>query len=340
MTEAPPPTEPAETVAQHVGLAFAPVLNAGRDVVAARRAHYLGHFTGKICDFGFDVLHEVAATPARARRLRGACLLNGRLLAAAVEEVDEDLRGMMSGALIRTLVHGDRGAFSCVDIVPGRHVVGLVLDRADESSLARQPAVVACDRAVSDLVTGQRGLLSLGSQNPGGTDQEQADDDQRPGTGGTPKVHVERGAPSSPIPPEVVGGAELLFNAVIAPADVHYLALCADGVTALSVDCLDHDDVSRFFTQIGVDERRTFLRSFTRSVPSIVERLTRITATVTGSQVLRLVLDIELGAIYYYRLSRDVFLIGVTLDQDQVGTADRKVADVAVGCRALVESAD
>lgn len=336
MTTTEPPPEraaPAEDTAPHAGLAFESVLDAGRDVVAARRAHYLAHFTGKIYDFGVDMLHELVPVPSRTRRLKATCRQNGRLLAAAVEDLDESLRGMMSGALIRTVVHSDRGAFSCADIMPGRHVVGVVLDQATEGPLAVQPVVVACDRAVSDLVTGQRRRLSLGSQNPGGNDPDDADDDTRPRADGAPKVHTERGVPSAAIPPHLVSQAELLCTQAIAPHDVHYLALCVDGTTALSVDCLDHDDVSRFFTQITVDGRRTFLREFTRTMPTVVARLTQITAPVTGSRLMRLVLDVELGAIYYYRLSRDVFLIGVTLDQEQVAEADRKIADVAVACR-------
>ena len=339
MTTTDPPPEraaPAEDTAPHAGLAFESVLNAGRDVVAARRAHYLAHFTGKIYDLGVDVLHELVPVPSRTRRLKATCRQNGRLLAAAVEELDESLRGLMSGALIRTVVHSDRGAFSCADIVPGRHVVGVVLDQVVDGPLAKQPAVVVCDRAVSDLVTEQRRRLSLGTQNPGGNEPV-AEDDTRPRPDGAPKAHTERGAPSAAVPSSLPGQAESLFAGAITPHDLHYLALCVDGTTALSVDCLDHDDVSRFFTQITVDDRRTFLREYSKTLPSVVARLTRITAPVTGSRLLRLVMDVELGAVYYYRLRQDIYLMGVTLDQGKVKDADRKIAEVAVVCREVPE---
>jgi hypothetical protein len=44
-------------------------------------------------------------------------------------------------------------------------------------------------------------------------------------------------------------------------------------------------------------------------------------------------LDVELGAIFYYRLRVGDYLIGVTLDQEQVRAADEEMAKLALRCR-------
>jgi hypothetical protein len=42
-----------------------------------------------------------------------------------------------------------------------------------------------------------------------------------------------------------------------------------------------------------------------------------------------LVLDVEQGAVIYYRLGVGDYLIGVTLNQERVGAADGKLASLA-----------
>jgi hypothetical protein len=341
MTSDPPPDVPpalAEDVASHAGPAFDHVRAAGRAALAAGGPHYLAHYSGAVYDFALDVLDQPTCPSTPPGGVREACQRTGGLLAAAVEDLDDRLGAVRTGALIRTVLHSDKGAFTCVDIVPGEHVLGVVFEAATDGPLATQPLMAASDRVLSDLATEQRRELSLGSQYPGGYGVNQADDEAHVSGSGAAKIHVERDPDPSPLlSSDRLTGVEAVLVEALAPRDVHYLAVCARGRTLLSVDCLDHDDLGRFFVQLSVETRRAFYRRFSADLPSVIGRLTRISASVTGSRLLRLVLDVEQGAFFYYRLGRGVFLVGVTLDQARVGEADRRIADVACDRRALLQ---
>jgi hypothetical protein len=101
----------------------------------------------------------------------------------------------------------------------------------------------------------------------------------------------------------------------------------------LSVDQLDHPQLGPYFQEISVTERRLFYQNVCRQFPITVRKLGRMASSVTGSKVERVVLDVEQGAIYYYRISPGEYLVGVTIDQRQVAQADDKIAEIAVACR-------
>jgi hypothetical protein len=341
MTSGHEPGEPAvqsllaEDAAPHVGPAFADVRSASRAAVNPRGPHHLAHFSGSVYDFEVDIIDgcppEVAASPVR---LRADCRRTGRLLSAAIDDLDDDLRAAATGALIRVVLHAEEGAFCCDSIVPGRHVVGVVFDRAHDQVLSAQPLVRSCDEVISVLATEQRRLLSLGTQNPGGFGTPaapvRADHTTR-----TEKVHIAR-EPATDISAGALAEVEAACVNAVGPADLHYVALHTNRTVALLVDCMDHDDVSRFFTQISVSDRRAFYRRFGHDLPHVVGRFTRMTAPVIGARLLRMVLDVEQGALCYYRLAHDSYLVGATLNQARVATADDKVAALAVVCREVL----
>jgi hypothetical protein len=230
--------------------------------------------------------------------------------------------------------------------VPGRYVVGVVFDQVTTSvsgrPLSLQPTVRACDEAVSKLATSQRRGLSLGSQDPGGFETKKR---ISAGSEGAGKVHIERVASPGTSDRHDQAAAERMVAieaacvAAIDTEDLHYVALCREGSLILTVDCLDHDDVSKFFTQISVRERRAFYATFNRDLSSLVSRFARVIAPTIGTRLLRVVLDVEQGAIYYFRLGRGVYLVGVTLDQARVLDADDKVSRLAIDCQALLRAA-
>ena len=341
MTSGQAPGEPvvrsllAEDAAPHVGAAFADVRSASRAAVNPSGPHHLAHFSGSVYDFEVDIIDACPpATSAPPSRLRADCRRTGRLLSAAVEDLDDDLRAAASGALIRVVLHAEKGAFCCDSIVPGRHVVGVVFDRAADQVLSAQVMVRSCDEVVAVLATEQRRRLSLGTQNPGGFALSAADARTGHGTG-TDKVHIARET-AADLPSGRLAEVEAACVHAVAPADLHYVALHTDRATALLVDCMDHDDVSRFFTQTSVSDRRAFYRRFGRGLPHLVGRFTRLTAPVIGTRLMRVVLDLEQGAIYYYRLGQGRYLVGVTLDQAEVAAADEKVAELAVRCQEVL----
>jgi hypothetical protein len=78
-----------------------------------------------------------------------------------------------------------------------------------------------------------------------------------------------------------------------------------------------------------VDARRKFYNDFAMELSNVVSTLGRLTRSSVGGRLFRLVLDVEQGAIFYYRLRVNDYLVGVTLDQDQVHVADDKMALLA-----------
>jgi hypothetical protein len=66
-------------------------------------------------------------------------------------------------------------------------------------------------------------------------------------------------------------------------------------------------------------------------------------AGLDSGVLVRLVLDVKKGALYFYSLDREGFLLGVTLDQRQVDPTDRKLSELAnriLVLRGGVESQD
>jgi hypothetical protein len=332
-----------ENAADHVGPAFDDIRASGRaTVLGTPGPHHLAHFSGSVFDFDVDVLSE---------RARSGCRRTGQQLCVAFWELDQTLQRVRSGALIRTVLHTDRGACYCNSIVPGQCVVAVVFDRletAPGAPLSLQRLVRACDMAVAELVNAQRDRLSQGSQNPGGF-RSYVEEVPRPVWGGARKAHIqhwpsvaladhytEAQPAAEPVPASTVAAVEEAFTGAIDPADLHYVALCVQGSTVLSVDCLDDGELGRFFTQITVADRRTFYGEFGHSLEFVAGRLARVAAAAIGSRLLRAVLDVEQGAIYYYRLELGKYLVGVTLDQARVLNADDRMARLAVVCRNIL----
>lgn len=319
--------EPHQDAATHVGTAFDGVRAAAREtVLRGPGPHHLAHFRGTVYDFDVDVLGDAGRDPAECR---SRCRQAGRQLCGTFCAMDETLQAVATGALIRIVVHTDEGAFCCNSTVPGSFLVGVVFERLSEpaAALSAQPGVDACDKAVSGLVTTQRALLSLGSQNPGGFEHRPS----RTSPGWTGPHRVQGFDPN--------GLVTSAFQDAIDPADLHFVALCVDGGIELTADCLGDERLSRFFTQIDVATRETFYQKFIGGLGLDASRFARTVAPVIGTRLLRLVLDVEQGAIYYYRLRSGAYLAGVTLDQARVQAADDKMSALTVACQRLLQPA-
>lgn len=57
----------------------------------------------------------------------------------------------------------------------------------------------------------------------------------------------------------------------------------------------------------------------------IVTRLDSYMRRLEGGILIRTVLDVEQGALYYYWIDRNVYLTGLTMDQSKVLVADEKL---------------
>ncbi len=336
-----------EELADHVGEEFAAVIAAFRATMAGGSGlDYLAHYSSGVFDYSVDLLgdpprHE-EALPGSTHRDELQRL--GRSLSFAVSTLDRTLQEARTGGLIRTVLHTERGAAFCCSVVPKQDLVGIVLDTAapaggsgnsgndvDDGYLSHAAVVSSADRAVSALATRLREQVRLPSANPGGWASVVP-------VGALP----EDGPSVAPFTCEMTeqsGASDALMAAcrdAVRPTDLQLVAYCLPGEVVFTADCLDDRSLAPFFTQIAVGARRRFYQRLSEDLCALAARFSRATSTALGGLLLRMVLDVEQGAIYYYRLKAGDYLVGVTVDQSRVSAADDRMSSLANRAREIL----
>lgn len=312
------------TVGPHQVEEWADAIGACDAAVSPAGLHMVIRVSSGVADFALDVLDDVADRIAEVgiddgpAKVRQSCLRTARLVTSIMTQQDERLAEARSGALIRLLVQGDNGAIFCQSVVPGQFLVGYtVASTPHRIELAEAGPVHRGDQAISRLATALRKLVGLGSQNPGSYDWQGA-------------VTVDRSGP-----PVVQGSAQRaeyhLLAAAVDPVDLHFVCLATRGRDDdLVLDHFGHQNLRRFHGLISIESRRKVYYDLARELPRTFGQLSRLLRGSTGGSVRRLVLDVELGAVYCYHLGPGSSLVGATLDQEQVLRTDRKLAHLAV----------
>jgi hypothetical protein len=111
--------------------------------------------------------------------------------------------------------------------------------------------------------------------------------------------------------------------------DLHYVAYYVDGRCAFYVDVFDHHAIESYFTEVTQDRRR---EEYLRLAIHLNEWLPGMNHSFDGIDsgvLIRVVLDVERGAFYYYKVDSRRFVIGVTLDQSVVHKADSVMTKLA-----------
>lgn len=312
---------PAVQRSPHVGPEFDSMIDlTSRFIADSKHLHRVAHYTSSIHDFGVDVLDDAALLrpddekPVEARR--AGYLRGGQGLTFIVGQEDAELQRLRSGRMIRTVLHSDRGAIFCAPVRRGEYLTGLSLD-GDRS------AVDAADLTLAELVTAIRGQLGLGSQNPGGW-----------------LTARPSGSEVSPLPTTSQASDESLmfvgeenrairsiFRDAVRLDDLHYVAVYRGGLLASSADCLSDPSIRHLFTQMTPDARRREYREVGERFKSLAEKFGQLMRMAVKGRLVRVVFDIEQGAIYYYRLPGERYMIGITLVQAQVNEADHRMAE-------------
>lgn len=325
--------------ASHLDDKFSDTLSRCREaVLRTTELHHLTHYTKGFYDFTVDVLaysathFDRSTDPIETRRNDYKRV--GRQLSATATDLDEKLQEVGTGALIRTLLHTSRGMICCYPIIAKEHIVGLTFDALALPKpgvpLSKLAGAIAVDRAMAHLATDLRRQFKLQPQNPGAwitTPKPVHDETTGRRTGSS------TAQPNFPYIEGTEDGKTALLLAAAHPDDLHYVAHCRDGEVTYSVDQLDHSQLGLFFTQITIEERRNFYRDLCRQFPVIIGQLGRTVGSTLGGRLDRVVLDVEQGAIYYYRVAAGEYLVGVTIDQDQVNKTDDKMGQLALDYR-------
>jgi hypothetical protein len=259
----------------------------------------------------------------------------GQQLYYVLQDLRPDLEALRTGALIRTVLRVPDGAVFYYLVEPGFHLYG---------ATPRPERIEVLDEAIADAVnrirTGVRyseldfgaylsrraepGAAALTSTGPLALVPDRGEGaEAAPGTadpGPDPLArHLFRqaigahGAPPA-LPAELPGALAL--------DGLHYVAYHDGGSGAAVADILDHPALGRFFRGPAPAQRRERYRRMSELLPGLVRRVNGTLRAVMRGEVLRLVLDVEQGALYFHALGGRRFLIGVTLDQSRVAAAD------------------
>jgi hypothetical protein len=120
-----------------------------------------------------------------------------------------------------------------------------------------------------------------------------------------------------------------IVQELLDPLDLHYVAYFIDGECVFYLDIFDDRKLGRFFSGRGTAEsRRKGYESYGRFLNVLMTNLNAKFKKIDSGLLLRVVLDVEKGALYYYHVEEDKFVIGVTMDQAKVHEADRKMVTV------------
>lgn len=328
---------PASHVAPHaVGPAWdSMVKRCEEDVARSEGPHCITHITSGVQDFVVHAFDDPQSLPARVRdqaaQLRDDCSSIARLISHFTMDQDRKLDEIRTGSLIRMVLHAEGGAVFCFSVVPGEYVVSFrfsssLSDRSAEEppgGLSQVSEIESVDIAMTTLIRDLRREIGLPPENPGARQE--------------PSEPTHRMASTTPESgsnePNTEGNEEDLLRDLsrdlVHPAHLHYVSRCLGKNRSLTVDYFGDDAVSRFFRGITIDARRKFYADYALELRTMVSQLSRQTRGSVGGGVQRLVLDVQLGAIYYYRLETGDYLVGVTLDQDQVKVADDNMALLA-----------
>jgi hypothetical protein len=110
--------------------------------------------------------------------------------------------------------------------------------------------------------------------------------------------------------------------------DLHYVGYYVDGQPIMSLDLLDHPELDRYHEVVEPYQRREEYHRQGKALNALCRKLNAELSPLNTGDLIRLVFDVERGAIYYYVVTVDTnrFLIGVTLNQYKVYLADQKMA--------------
>jgi len=120
-----------------------------------------------------------------------------------------------------------------------------------------------------------------------------------------------------------------ICKAQLSTIDLHFVAFYTAADECLFyMDVLDDETMRRFNIRNTADRRRLYEQQG-RYTRGLVRRLDRRFRDLDSGSLVRVVLDVEQGALFYYKL-RDVgYMLGVTIDQTEVDPTDRKLSALA-----------
>lgn len=267
----------------------------------------------------------------------------GRMLYYILRELEPDFAGLRTGALIRTVLRLPDGAVFYYMVEPGIHLYGATGDVG---------RIEALDATIADSVNTLRTAVRYSTLDFGSyssmraaaargrdasaaaavTAAEEPDADASEDTGtdedacGTGAGHDgDRDGRGIGRDTEVA----TVLRRALHPEGLHYLAYYRARSESDSVDIFERPGLRRFFRVASFEQRRDRYRRLGALLPGVMRRMNQSLGAVMHGELVRVVLDVEQGAVYFHALPGSRFLIGVTLDQSRVAVSDEQMARTA-----------
>ncbi|AQZ60157.1 unnamed protein product [[Actinomadura] parvosata subsp. kistnae] len=285
--------------------------------------HYLTHFGTGFFDFSLDVFdHEACRSRYGGRtpdELRADHQSACRHLVICTERFDRMLADLKSGDLMRTLIASADGALSCHRVRPDQYLVGATLhpESADDMDTLTSVAVT----------TVRTDIYGLSDEMPGGLKDVTVTPIDVPAE----PLEQRRG---ESCPDDVHAAFIKLCATAVNADDLHYAALFRDYTFCASADVLGSPRLSQWFYNIATETRRKLYESLGGEMRQELAQLTHAVRTIVRQPLDRLVLDVQEGAVYVYRIGREGdLLVGVTLRQPAVHAAEKRLRDLLAGLR-------
>ncbi|WP_329254350.1 hypothetical protein OG417_12235 [Actinoallomurus sp. NBC_01490] len=325
--------------------------------------HYLAKYDHGFYEFAVDVLDDPKlfssgsdASPDRRHFYQAAA----QQLAFMMTALDQRLSDLETGRLIRMVLHAERGAMFSMSVTPKNYVLAIVFGAAAAVKgratrvLPHVDLVRDADRFVSGIADGLRDRLGIPSQNPGGWKTSMPAVEAPSAAPPVPEVSsaeassaeaspTETPSPEAPARGEAVRSAVQLRSSplstlggrlpdLLSPDELIYLAHCRTGDILAEADLLDHEQVIELRPpHLPPSAMRTLYRRMAEEFAMFTRQLSQLARQAIRGRMLRIVLDVEQGAFFYYRLGPRDYLVGVTTNQKRVSQADQAMGELVAG---------
>ena len=130
-------------------------------------------------------------------------------------------------------------------------------------------------------------------------------------------------------------GVVALCAARLGLPSLHYVAYHARGKGLFRVDVLDHPDLAPLVGLTTPDRHREIYENYGARLKALMTHLDDDFDELDSGRLIRLVLDVEKGAVFVIEVHEHSgrYLLGVTLDQSHVDTADNELRKLTAEVR-------
>lgn len=245
----------------------------------------------------------------------------GRMLYYVLRELEPDFAGLRTGELIRTVLRLPSGAVFYYLVEPGIHLYGATAD------LAR---IEALDALIAETVNSLRTDVRYSPMDYGSyasmrraAPQPPADRSASPPPGTAAALDTAGGPRDGDTP------ATAVLRRALGVEGLHYLAYYPTPSAPEVADIFEQPALRNFFRGPTFEDRRSRYRRLGALLPGVMRRMNESLGAVMRGELVRVVLDVEQGAVYFHALPESRCLIGVTLDQSKVALSDDRMTRVA-----------